>query len=88
MRTSITFPEPLLYRLKIILAEEKKSMAAFVVEQVEKALAAREEARKKRTYAALNRLVGTGTSKETDIASTINETLYGEKGAWRDQHEQ
>ena len=87
MRTSIAFPEPLLYKLKIVLAEEKKSLTAFVVEQVEKAVAAREQAHIKRTYKALDSMIGLGPKGITDAASTINETLYGEKGAWRDQHE-
>ena len=62
MRTSFTIPEPLLYRLKITLAEQKKSMVAFVVEQVEKGLVASDEARKKRTYGALN-----GVGRQTTL---------------------
>ena len=86
MRICITFPKPLLYRLKVVLAKAQKSLTDFVVAQIMKAVTAREQARIHKTYQALENMLGHGPKGPTDTASTIDETLYGEKGAWRDQH--
>jgi hypothetical protein len=87
MRTSVTFPDPLLYRLKVALTQEQRSMTSFVVELVEKALNARDHAHTSKTYAALDRWVGSGPRGITDAARTVNETLYCPQGAWRDHDE-
>jgi len=86
MRTSITYLESLLYKFKVVLAKEHKSLTAFVVEQIEKAVSAREQVWIHKTYKALDSMNGVGPTGPTDLSSTIDETLYGEKGAWRDQH--
>jgi hypothetical protein len=87
MRTSVTFPDPLLYRLKVALAQEQQSMTSFVVELVEKALNARDHAHTSKTYQTLDTWVGSGPRGISDAASTVNETLYGPQGAWRDPDE-
>ena len=79
MRTYLTFPERLMYKLKGVLVEAQKSLTAFVVAQIEKAVTAREQAQIHKTYKALDSMIGLGPKGPTDTASTIDETLYGGK---------
>jgi hypothetical protein len=82
-RTSVILPPPLYHRLTLAAEQERKSLSEFIRDLLAKALAGQEKAHLKRTYAALKKLDGIGPKGIRDASTTINETLYGEHGAWR-----
>jgi predicted DNA-binding protein len=87
IRTSVFLPATLHQRLLMLSGYEGKSLSDLVRELLDRALVAREQARIARTYKALEKLEGICKDKITDASTTINETLYGEHGAWRPQEE-
>lgn len=82
VRTSISLPEPLAYRLRAVLKKDRQTLAGFITRLIERELNSRDEARLK-SYAALDRLTGSVDSKETTLSTTMNDVLYGDSGAWR-----
>jgi predicted DNA-binding protein len=87
IRTSFFLPATLHQRLLMLSGYERKSLSDLVRELLEKALVSREQARIARTYQALEKLEGICKDNIPDASSTINQTLYGEHGAWRPQAE-
>lgn len=82
-RTSFILPDTLYQRLMIVAKQDGKSVSALMRELLDKALAKREEKRIKHMYSVLKELDGIGGNEITDASTTIDEVLYGEKGAWR-----
>jgi hypothetical protein len=82
-RISVILPTPLYHRLTVAAQQERKSLSALIRDLLAKALAGQEKAHLKRTYAALKKLDGIGPKGITNASTTINETLYGEHGAWK-----
>lgn len=87
MRTSITLPTPLHQRLLLMAKSQNKNMVQMIRELVEKGLVEKEEDQITRSYKALDKLIGICKDDVTDTAATINETLYGENGAWKGDRE-
>ncbi|MAT96397.1 MAG: hypothetical protein CL608_04570 [Anaerolineaceae bacterium] len=58
-------------------------MAQLIRELLDKALARRESKRVKHMYTVLKELDGMGGPGDKNASTTIDEVLYGEKGAWR-----
>jgi hypothetical protein len=83
IRTSFFLPATLHQRLLMVSGHEGKSLSDLVRELLDKALVSREQARISGTYEALEKLEGICRDKITDASTTINDTLYGEYGAWR-----
>ncbi len=87
LRTSLYLPTTLHQRLLLTSKQERKSLSHFVGELLDRALTAKEDVQVQRMYKGLKSLRGIGPQGITDASVTINETLYGERGAWRDNHE-
>ncbi len=60
-------------------------MSRFVEEELGKVLKDRELAKMTRMYSVLKKMRGTGSPGITDASTTIDETLYGERGTWKGQ---
>ncbi len=86
VRTSLVLPASLQQRLHIEAKSESKKVAELIREILDKALLIREQVRTERTYKALEKVKGVCKDPNlTDVSTTINETLYGEQGAWKGQ---
>ena len=80
-------PATLHQRLLMVSGYEGKTLSDLARELLDKALVSQEQARIARTYKALEKLEGICKENITDASTTINETLYGEYGAWRAREE-
>jgi len=87
IRTSITLPEPLHQRLWLTSRTTGKAISDLIRDAVATALATQEDAQLDRVYHALDQVRGIADAEDSDISSTINETLYGENGVWRGEYE-
>ena len=87
VRTSFILPNTLHQRLLMMAQYENKTASDLVREMLDKFLASREQARVTRMYQALERVRGIVKDNIPDASTTIDETLYGEHGAWRGQEE-
>ena len=76
-------PDPLYQRLIIAAKQESVSVSRLMRELLDKALAKREKKRLRHMYTVLKELDGAGGSKIKNASTTIDEVLYGKKGAWR-----
>jgi hypothetical protein len=85
VRTSLVLPDTLHQRLLIFARQENIPISRFILDILDKALAAQEQARIKKMYQALDKLDGLGLAGVTDASATINQTLYGDHGAWQPQ---
>jgi hypothetical protein len=83
LRRSIYLAPTLNYRIESASKAEGKSVSAYIAEVMDKVLATREQSKLKQVYQGLQQLKGIGSRGDTDASLTINETLYGEQGAWR-----
>ncbi len=83
MRTSVLLPADLHQSLKLAAKAEKVSPSQLIRKILDKALVVREEARVKNAYKVFEKMEGIAKSNLTDASTTIDEVLYGEKGAWR-----
>lgn len=83
IRTSLFLPEALHQELIITSKREGKSLARLVRDLLGRTLATHRNASIKRMYAALKTLKGKGNRHITDASLSIDETLYGEHGAWK-----
>ena len=87
VRTTLMMPPALLERLKLFSRHQGKSMSEVVEEGVRHVLDEHEDDRLERTYQGLLALKGMIKEPITDASTTIDETLYGENGAWKGQRE-
>lgn len=83
IRRTLLLPDQLDQRLLIAAKMSQKSVSTFVRDLLDRALAQQEKAQIKRMYEVLNEMNGLGGKGITDASITIDEVLYGEKGAWR-----
>ena len=81
IRTSLVLPAPLHQRLVWASKREGKPVAQVVREILTKVLTVKETAHIKKMYKALDKLDGIGEPGITDASISINETLYGKRGA-------
>ena len=84
-RTSLYLPTTLHQRLRVASKQEGKPLSRLVSELLDRALAAKEDHKLQHMYSGLQTRGGFGVKGVTDASTTINETLYGETGAWKDQ---
>ena len=82
-RTSIYFPDNLHAKLQMVSKRKKRSVSQLVTEAMNKALATEEDTNLEKLYSAMEQVKGICKDPITDASTTINEVLYGEKGAWR-----
>ena len=83
IRRSLFLPEALDQRLLIASKQMGKSVSDLARELLDQALSRQEAVRLERLYDGLLELRGIGRKGITDASTTIDETLYGESGAWR-----
>lgn len=87
IRRTVAFTNALNQRLKMLAKEKDKNFSEIVRDLLARALETEKEARLQRMYKAFDSLDGIGDNSITDASITINETLYGEHGAWRAKDE-
>lgn len=85
IRTTLYLPEDLHGRLKVASQTRNTSVSQLAQSLLETGLKPIEAEQTRSMYAALNQLKGIGQAPTADVAATIDETLYGEQGAWREQ---
>jgi predicted DNA-binding protein len=83
IRTSLILPAGLRQRLAMMSRREDKSLSELARELLDQALAKHEQTELKMMHQALRELDGVGDRCITDASTTIDDALYGEKGAWR-----
>lgn len=82
-RTSLILPESLYQRVIIAAKQEGVTVSRLIRDVLDKSLAKQEKKRIKHMYTVLKRNRGAGDKNITDASTTIDEVLYGKKGAWR-----
>lgn len=83
VRTSITLPVDLLHRLRQTATATNSTFSDVVRTLLEQGVVFQEKATLANTYAALNNVIGISDADISDASVKINETLYGENGAWK-----
>lgn len=86
MRTSFTLPVPLVQRLRHVARSNNITMTELVQTILDKGVFSRENKAREKTFAALKKARGVSDAQQTNVSSTIDETLYGESGAWKADH--
>ncbi len=87
IRTTIIMQPSLFKRLKLFSQERGKPVSEIVALGVRQVIEADDQLRLERMYKGLFALAGTGKQGITDASRTIDETLYGENGAWKGGYE-
>ena len=82
-RTSLVLPDTLYQRLTLAAETEGISLSKMMRKLLSRALEKQEKKRIKHMYTVLKKMNGAGGSEITDASTTIDEVLYGKKGAWR-----
>jgi hypothetical protein len=83
IRTSILLPAALHKELEIASRQDGETVTGLIRYAVEHFMRARNSAKLKKLYETLREMEGMGDKHVTDASTTIDEVLYGEKGAWR-----
>ena len=83
VRTTLVLPEPLHQKLILTAKSENTSLTRLVGDLLAKAVAKHETGQLQTIYQGLKELEGGGEKGIADASTTIDETLYGRKGAWR-----
>ena len=83
IRTSLLLPDTLHQRLLLAAKQERTSVTQLVRNLLDTALARQEKRRIGHMYDVLKKLEGIGEKDVTDASETIDEMLYGKKGAWQ-----
>jgi hypothetical protein len=83
IRTTLTLPENLHQRLVITSRQEGKNFSEAVRDLLSLAYTIQRKGQVKRIFQGLRELDGIGDAAITNASTTIDEVLYGERGAWR-----
>jgi hypothetical protein len=87
IKTTLTFSPTFWQRLRMVAQAQQRSVSRFVEEELDTLLHQQEQKKLERLYQALKKWQGTGSPQIIDASTTIDETLYGEQGAWKGQRE-
>lgn len=87
LRTSLFLPPALHQQLLLMSKQEGKSLSDVVREATEQFIDLKQKQHRERMYAALDAMQSVGSLTVTDASTTIDETLYGEQGAWKGQRD-
>ena len=87
IRTSVILPPALHQELVITSHQEGKSVTDLVRQAVEQFMISRQKKHLGKMYQTLTLLEATGSPDITDASTTINDILYGERGAWKGRSE-
>ncbi len=85
IKTTVTFSPAFLQRLKSVAQERRSSMSRLIEDELSEILRERENRKLSKMYAAIKKWQGSGSPGITDASQTIDQTLYGENGAWKGQ---
>ena len=83
IKTTLTFTPGFLQQLKRIAHERRHSMSRLVEEELSAILREREGHRRQKMYTAIKKWQRTGAPGITDASQSIDDTLYGNEGAWQ-----
>lgn len=83
LRTTFYLPEKLHQRIKKVSKKQEKSASELLREILKKELPHLEQADVSDSYAAFEKLKGAAGNDDIDASKTIDDLLYGKKGAWR-----
>lgn len=83
IRTSIVLPPVLHQQLSVLARQEGKKLSEYLREQLGQIVTQEKKSHLDEMYNAISSMVGIGDPSITDASTTIDEVLYGEKGAWR-----
>lgn len=83
LRTTLYLSEMTHLRLKQASKKQNTSISKLTETILDKTLARHEAADLEHIYQAFESLEGIGRTDITDASTTINEVLYGAKGAWQ-----
>jgi metal-responsive CopG/Arc/MetJ family transcriptional regulator len=86
-RTTITMPPHLMLQLKAVSKNEGTTISHLIARAVQQFIQQHQDARLVHMHRTLRTLSGAGGEGARDLSSTIDETLYGEQGAWKGQRE-
>lgn len=87
IRTSINLPVQLHHQLQFVAKGQNQTMSDVVRIILERGLAQQKDARMKQVYASLENVKGIGQDDVTQVATTMNQLLYGPDGAWKGRDE-
>jgi metal-responsive CopG/Arc/MetJ family transcriptional regulator len=85
MRTTITMPPHLIMQLKLVSQTEGTTLSQVITHAVQQFIQQRQDTRLAHMHRTLRTLSGAGGAGMENISSTIDEALYGERGAWKGQ---
>ncbi len=83
IRTSLMLPTQMHQRLVILSKRRGQTFSELVRDLFRQALVSEGKDSIAQTYQALDALEGMGGEEVTGASATVDEVLYGEKGAWR-----
>ena len=83
LRRSVSFTPTLNYRIEFASKTRGQTVSAYIAEIMDKELTTEEQSKLKQVYSGLQQLKGIGNRGDTNGSLTIDETLYGQQGAWR-----
>lgn len=83
IRTSLMLSPQMHQRLVILSRQRAQTFSELARDMFRQALADDGKDNIAQTYQALDALEGMGGEEVTDGSTTIDEVLYGEKGAWQ-----
>jgi len=83
MRTSLVLPPVLFQQLEHLAHKRGKSFSVFIREALTHYVRVDSKRGLQATYDALWQMEGTVQSDNTNASTTVDDILYGEKGAWR-----
>ena len=84
---TIRLPHSSRTRLKQFAIAAGKDSSSYARELLDDALSNQRKQDAQEAHKAIAKITGTHKGKITDASTTINQTLYGEKGAWASQDE-
>jgi hypothetical protein len=82
-RISLYVPDTLRYRLELAAKQTSKGLSEYAGELLDEALARERGQHLDEMYTAWGEVEGLVTGGPPDLASTVDEVLYGSDGAWR-----
>ena len=83
IRTTVFLPEALHQQIVIVSKQRGQSLSQLVRRWLSQAAAKETKSQLDTLYSAMEEVKGVCRDKVSDASTSIDEILYGEKGAWR-----
>ena len=81
-RTSLYLPASLHQRLQMASKRQRKTLSQVAIELLDEGLSVDEDNKQDDVYRALKSIKGVVKDNDPHASSSIDETVYGDKGAW------